>query len=117
MTGADELKPRTFNPEGVPAPPATYSHVAVTPLLSSSRLITLAGLTGCDPASSDNPSTLREQASIAYAKVQTCLAAAGASPRDIVQVGFWPCPIALAVCLLTEDGDHAGQALYRQGHG
>lgn len=85
---ADDLKPRTFNPDGIPAPPATYRHVAVTPLLSTSRLITLAGLTGCDPASSDNPGTLREQASIAYSKIETCLTAAGASPRDIVQASL-----------------------------
>lgn len=82
----NDLKPRAFNPAGVPPPPATYSHVAVTPLLPTSRLITLAGLTGCDPARSDNPKTLREQVPIAYSKIQTCLAAAGASPRDIVQV-------------------------------
>ena len=79
-------KPRAFNPDGVPLPPPTYSQVAVTPLLPSSRLITLAGLTGCDPARSDNPKTLPEQAPIAYSKIETCLAAAGASPRDIVQV-------------------------------
>lgn len=83
----NDLKPRAFNPAGVPPPPATYSHVAVTPLLPTSRLITLAGLTGCEPAArSDNPNTLREQVSIAYSKIETCLAAAGASPRDIVQV-------------------------------
>lgn len=86
MENTDNLKPRTFNPEGVPRPPPTYNHVAVTPLVSTSRLITLAGLTGCDPASSDNPKTLREQATIAYSKIQICLAAAGATPRDIVQV-------------------------------
>ncbi|KAJ4422012.1 hypothetical protein N0V82_003308 [Gnomoniopsis sp. IMI 355080] len=86
MDQSEDLKPRTFNPDGVPAPPPSYNHVAITPLLPSSRLITLAGLTGCDPARSDNPKTLPEQALIAYSKVQTCLAAAGASPRDIVQV-------------------------------
>lgn len=82
------LQPRTFNPAGVPPPPPTYHHVAVTPLLPSSRLVTLAGLTGCDPTRSpgDNPATLREQAAVAYTKVETCLAAAGATPRDIVQV-------------------------------
>lgn len=88
MENRTELQPRTFNPEGVPAPPPTYSHVAVTPLLATSRLITLAGLTGCDPASSDNPRTVPEQAAIAYSKIQKCLAAAGASPRDIVQVSY-----------------------------
>lgn len=85
-TEESALWPRTFSPAGVPPPPPTYDHVAVTPLLPSSRLITLAGLTGCDPASAVNPSTLREQAVLAYAKVEICLAAAGAKPRDIVQV-------------------------------
>ncbi|CAN8103932.1 unnamed protein product [Discula destructiva] len=98
MASTNDYKPRTFNPAGVPPPPATYNHVAVTPLLSSSRLITLAGLTGCDPASSDNPKTLFEQAPIAYAKIATCLAAAGASPRDIVQVKHY---------IVKETGDPA----------
>ncbi|KAJ0125274.1 hypothetical protein J7T55_006619 [Diaporthe amygdali] len=83
---SNSTQPRTFSPEGVPAPPPTYNHVAVTPLLSSSRLVTLAGMTGCDPASSENPHTVHEQAPIAYEKIHKALAAAGATPRDIVQV-------------------------------
>lgn len=86
MATSKSNQPHTFNPPGVPAPPPSYSHVAVTPLLPTSKLITLAGLTGCDPASLDNPKTVPEQAPIAYAKIKTCLAAAGATPRDIVQV-------------------------------
>lgn len=78
-------QPLTFNPEGVPAPPPTYNHVCVTPLLPTSKLVTLAGLTGVDPARAGR-STVSEQAAIAYAKIKTCLAAAGATPRDIVQV-------------------------------
>lgn len=72
----------------MPLPPPTYSHVAVTPLLPTSRLVTLAGLTGCAPGNPSNPKTIPEQAAIAYAKIETCLAAAGAEPRDIVQVSF-----------------------------
>lgn len=86
-SNVDSTKPRTFNPEGVWAPPPTYNQVAVTPLLPSSRLITLAGMTGCDPARSDNPRTVPEQAPIAYENIRKALAAAGATPRDIVQVG------------------------------
>lgn len=93
MSSPQDVKPHTFNPEGVPNPPPTYNHVAVTPLLPSSRLVTLAGLTGCDPASQNNPTTLPEQAKIAYSKVETCLAAAGATPRDIVQVSSVPVPM------------------------
>jgi len=84
---AEDSKPRTFNPEGVPVPPPTYNHVCITPLIPGSvDLITLAGLTGIDPSSNSNPKTIPEQAPIAYKKIKTCLAAAGATPRDIVQV-------------------------------
>ena len=85
-SNVDSTKPRTFNPEGVWAPPPTYNQVAITPLLPSSRLITLAGMTGCDPARTDNPRTVREQAPVAYENIRKALAAAGATPRDIVQV-------------------------------
>lgn len=86
MTQSNENRPRTFNPDNVPRPPPSYNQVGVTPLLPTSRLVTLAGMTGCDPASSSNPTTLVEQAPIAYDKILKSLAAAGATPRDIVQV-------------------------------
>lgn len=79
-------QPLTFNPEGIPKSPSACDHISLTPLLSTSKLVTLAGLTGCDPASTENPTTVPEQATIAYAKIKTCLKAAGATPRDIVQV-------------------------------
>ncbi|KAH9907387.1 Endoribonuclease L-PSP/chorismate mutase-like protein [Xylariomycetidae sp. FL2044] len=79
-------QPQTFNPPNIPKPPPTYDHVAVTPLRPSSKLITLAGLTGCDPGRSDNPRTIPEQAARAYAKISKALEAAGATPRDIFQV-------------------------------
>lgn len=99
MSSPRDLKPRVFNPPGVPKPPPTYSHVAVTPLIPSSRLVTLAGLTGCDPASQSNPKTLREQAEVAYSKIETCLVAAGATPRDIVQVSS---PIIVLPCQVRQ---------------
>lgn len=79
-------KPNSFNPEGVPTPPPSYNHVAVLPLHPSSRLVVLAGQTGCAPNRTDNPTNVPEQSVIAYQRIKTCLAAAGASPRDIVQV-------------------------------
>lgn len=83
----EDTKPRTFNPDGVPLPAPTYSQVCVTPLIPGSvDLITLAGLTGIDPSSSSNPKTIAEQAPVAYQKIKTCLAAADATPKDIVQV-------------------------------
>ena len=84
---AEDTKPRTFNPERVPHPPSTYNHVCITPLIPGSvDLITLAGLTGVDSSSISNPKTVAEQAPIAFQKIKTCLVAAGATPRDIVQV-------------------------------
>lgn len=83
----EDTKPRTFNPLGVPPPPPTYNHVCVTPLIPGSvDLVTLAGLTGFIPSDISSPKTIKEQAPIAYGKIKTCLAAAGATPRDIVQV-------------------------------
>jgi enamine deaminase RidA (YjgF/YER057c/UK114 family) len=50
-------------------------------------LITLAGQTGRDVASGGVLSSdIKEQARIAYRNVANCLAAAGASPRDIIHV-------------------------------
>lgn len=80
------LKPRTFNPQTIPSPPPTYNQLSITPLHPTARLITLAGMTGCDPSSSNNPTTIPLQAPIAYSNILKALAAAGATPRDIVQV-------------------------------
>ena len=80
-------KPRSFNPTTVATPPSTYNHVAITPILSSSKLITVAGQTGSDPKTSKVTSgEVKQQAQQAYQNVLNCLAAAGASPRDIVFV-------------------------------
>lgn len=98
MSHSSQHLPVTFNPDGVPLPPPSYHHVAVTPLLSTSRLITLAGMTGCDPASKSNPRTVAEQAPIAFANIAKSLAAAGATPRDIVQVKHY---------IVTQTGDPA----------
>ncbi|EKD20292.1 uncharacterized protein L3040_007300 [Drepanopeziza brunnea f. sp. 'multigermtubi'] len=80
-------KPRAFNPPGVPLPPPTYSHVCITPLIPGSvDLVTLAGLTGFVPSDASSQTTIALQAPIAYSKIKKCLASAGATPRDVVQV-------------------------------
>jgi enamine deaminase RidA (YjgF/YER057c/UK114 family) len=95
-TMSSSTQPQTFNPKDVPLPPPSYHQVAITPLHPTSRLITLAGMTGCDPSSSSNPSTVPTQAPIAYANILKSLAAAGATPRDIVQVKHY---------IVTKTGD------------
>lgn len=80
-------KTHSFNPATVPLPPPTYKQVAITPLLTSSRLITVAGQTGIDPATGKVISEkIRDQAKQAYQSVLNCLTAAAATPRDIVFV-------------------------------
>lgn len=82
---ASDNKPRAFNPPTVPTPPPTYSQACVTPLLSTSKLVTLAGQTGLR-ADGTIASSLPAQAADAYAAVHNALRAAGATPRDIVFV-------------------------------
>jgi enamine deaminase RidA (YjgF/YER057c/UK114 family) len=97
-------KPRAFNPPTVPEPHETYSQVCITPIVPSSKLITLAGQTGVQKDHTIS-ADIREQARGAYDSIHKCLAAAGATPRDIV---CFPSPsILLAlhqhshICLLT----------------
>jgi len=79
-------QPHTFNPAAVPTPPPTYNQVAVTPIGTSSKLITLAGQVGWDPHTREPPSDFAQQVKLALANVHNCLEAAGAVPRDIVHV-------------------------------
>ena len=85
-SSADQNRPHTFNPATAPVPPPTYHQVAVTPLVASSKLITLAGQVGWDPRTGDQPSDFTQQVRLAYINVRNCLAAAGAVPRDIIHV-------------------------------
>ncbi|ORY16925.1 Endoribonuclease L-PSP/chorismate mutase-like protein [Clohesyomyces aquaticus] len=86
MASPQDSKPHTFNPPNVPTPPPTYSQVAVTPLLPTSRLITLAGLVGQDPKTGHVVDGFDEQVKLAYQNILNALKAAGATPRDIVHV-------------------------------
>ena len=87
MASPAELnKPRTFNPTGVPTPPPTFEQVAITPILATSKLITIAGQVGTDPTTGNRPDNFVEQVKLAYKNVANCLKAAGATPRDITFV-------------------------------
>jgi enamine deaminase RidA (YjgF/YER057c/UK114 family) len=80
-------KPHAFNPPTVAAPPPTYSQVSVTPILPSSKFITLAGQTGISPSTKKtSSSTFVDQVRQAYINVHNCLKAVGATPRDIIHV-------------------------------
>jgi enamine deaminase RidA (YjgF/YER057c/UK114 family) len=66
--------------------PPTYNQVAITPILPTSKFITLAGQTGIIPETGKTPTTFVEQARQAYVNVHNCLKAVGATPRDIIHV-------------------------------
>jgi enamine deaminase RidA (YjgF/YER057c/UK114 family) len=78
-------EPKTLNPPLVPTPPPTYSQLCITPILPTSKLITLAGQTGLKHDGSIS-NDIKTQATGAYKAVHECLKAAGATPRDIVHV-------------------------------
>ena len=80
-------RPHAFNPEGVPKPPPTYNQACVTPIIHTSKLITLAGQTGITPETGKVASrSIAEQAQQAYKSVHAALRAAGGHPRDIIHV-------------------------------
>ncbi|KAK3215726.1 hypothetical protein GRF29_8g919819 [Pseudopithomyces chartarum] len=86
MTTNTSNKPHAFNPPGVPTPPPTYSQVSITPLLPTSKLITLAGQVGLDAQTSKVASGFDAQVKLAYVNILNALKAAGATPRDIIHV-------------------------------
>jgi enamine deaminase RidA (YjgF/YER057c/UK114 family) len=71
-----------LNPEGL-APPVGFSHVAVA---ASGRLVFLAGQTAHQADGSLAGATMAEQFSAAAENVATALAAAGATPADVVSM-------------------------------
>jgi enamine deaminase RidA (YjgF/YER057c/UK114 family) len=79
-------KPHAFNPSGVPEPPPTYSQVSVTPLLPTSKLVTLAGQVGLDGNTRKIVEGFDAQVKMAYRNILNALKAAGATPRDIIHV-------------------------------
>jgi len=78
---------KTFNPENHPALAPEYSHVSVATFGPGTKLISVAGQIGSsDESPYTFPPTLSEQVKLALINVDTCLAAAGASKRDIISM-------------------------------
>jgi len=78
---------KIFNPDNHPALAPEYSHVSVATLAVGAKLITVAGQVGSsDESPYTFPPTLGEQVKLSLANVDTCLAAAGASKRDIISI-------------------------------
>ncbi|KAK5065041.1 hypothetical protein LTR84_000876 [Exophiala bonariae] len=75
-----------INPAGVRPPHPIYSHVQTTPLSPTTTLVTIAGQIGVPPDSASAAATFGEQVEIALENLKKCLAAAGATPADIIKV-------------------------------
>lgn len=73
---------RFFNPEGL-APPTGFSHAA---LAAPGRMVFLAGQTAHQADGTLSGATLTDQFAAAAANVAGALAAAGATPADVVSL-------------------------------
>lgn len=80
------MSSQLINPPNVHPPRPTYSHVQTTPISSTSTLVTIAGQIGVDPDTQSVASTFAEQVQVALANLGKCLAAAGATPADIIKI-------------------------------
>ena len=104
-----------INPAGL-YHPTTYSHVGV---VSSGRLVFVAGQVAVDADGElVGPGDLAAQARQAYANVATALAAAGATPGDVVKLSTFvvdhgPGKLRTAMeAARSVLGDHAPTAVY-----
>ncbi len=77
--------PQLINPPDVAPPKPTYSHVSTVTLSGRAKLIHIAGQIGSD-AQGHVPASYPEQIELALSNLGKCLAAAGATTRDIVKV-------------------------------
>ncbi|KAK5717407.1 hypothetical protein LTR15_009301 [Elasticomyces elasticus] len=75
-----------FNPDGHPSAVPSYSHVSVVQLSATSKLVSFAGQTylPSEASSSSESTPLGEQVRLALANVDTCMAAAGCTKKNIV---------------------------------
>lgn len=79
-------KNQTFNPPDHNTWSPTYSHISSIPISATHKLISFAGQVGGDSSTRHVPSTLGEQVAVALSNVDKCMAAAGATKADIIQV-------------------------------
>jgi len=79
-------KPTTANPPNHPPFSPTYSHISTVTFSPGSKLISFAGQIGYDPEAQKIPQDYASQVSLALSHVGKCLATAGATKEDIVQV-------------------------------
>lgn len=80
------LNVHIFNPEGHPSAVPSYSHISVVPISETTKLVSFAGQTYLPSDAADSPehTPLSTQVTLALQHVDTCMAAAGVTKKDIV---------------------------------
>ncbi len=78
---------RIFNPDGIPAPLAAYSHGARVP--GQERVLHSAGQIGRWDNDEPVPPTFREQAEAVWDRLTKILAAGDLALTDIVKINFY----------------------------
>lgn len=74
---------KIYNPDGVIAPAAAYSHAALVP--AGTELLVIAGQLGFDPDGNLGDG-IEEQAERAFRNIETILAAEGMTPANIIRL-------------------------------
>ncbi|KAG8525754.1 uncharacterized protein KY384_000514 [Bacidia gigantensis] len=74
-----------YNPPDIHPPVPTYSHIAITPISDTARLITFAGQVGIDPQGNVAPD-YASQFELALENLSKCLAFANCKKEEIVHV-------------------------------
>ena len=83
--GGAELTIKRFNPEGM-SQPVGYSQVVT--VAGGHKMIYLGGKAGIY-ADDSFPATLAEQSKLTFKNIRTALAAAGATPADVVDIEIY----------------------------
>jgi enamine deaminase RidA (YjgF/YER057c/UK114 family) len=109
LAAAADIVIKRWNPDGLHKPTG-YSQVVTVE--GSGRHIYLSGMTG-SREDRTFPKTLAEQSKVTFEKIRTALAAAGATPADVVDVEIFIVDLANADARPVYD-DVA--AFFPQGH-
>jgi enamine deaminase RidA (YjgF/YER057c/UK114 family) len=94
---------KVFNPEDHAPFRPTYSHISVTTLEPTTKLVSFAGQIGHDSTTDKIPPAFIDQVDLALQNVQKCLDAVGAKKTDIVSVRQY------VVDLLEQDSVKRGE--------
>ncbi|KAK0251173.1 hypothetical protein B0A54_04540 [Friedmanniomyces endolithicus] len=109
---ASTPKVHIFNPEGHPPAVPSYSHISIVQLSETTKLVSFAGQTYLPSSASQSrePTPLAQQVRLALANVDTCMAAAGVTKKNIVSNRQY----VVRMMELSEDDFNAREDVFRE---